>query len=73
MSTAELKISLNSMINNVNDPSLLEAIYVLLSKTKGNSLINDIQNDLIESKKEIELHQEGKVELESARDFIDGL
>ncbi len=73
MSTAELKTSLHSMINNVNDSSILEAIYTLLSKTKSNSFIDDMQNDFTESYKEIKLHVEGKIELQSARDFINEL
>lgn len=37
MSTAELKISINQLLQGINDDSLLQAIYTLLSKASSNS------------------------------------
>lgn len=60
MSTVELKLNLHQLIDGVNDTSILEAVYTLLSKASASS-----EGDWYES-----LSKEAKVSIERGLDDL---
>ena len=76
MGTLELKSNLHTLIDSINDSTILDAAYKLLSKIKVDDKDDSTQAILDNIKRgldEVKLAKEGKLKTTPAREFLDEL